>query len=49
MNDPLLMRVLHRLASGDEEFEPIWPRKVCLMAVVRNQQDTVSVSDGESG
>ena len=34
MDDPLLMRVLHGVADGDEELEPLRGREVGLVAVI---------------
>ena len=41
VDDPLLMRVLDRLADGDEQLEPLVRRELILVAVVgdRNAAD----------
>ena len=36
VDDPFLMRVLHRVADGDEELEPVRGRQVVLVAILRD-------------
>ena len=36
MNDPLLVRVLDRLADGEKQLQPLLGRQVLLVTVVRN-------------
>ena len=36
MNNSFLMRVLHRMADGDEEPEPLLGGKICVVAVFRD-------------
>ena len=37
MDDPLLMRVLHRVTDVHEQFEPILRREAVLVAVLRDR------------
>ena len=45
MDDPLLMRVLDRLADGDEQLQPLPGREVVLVAVPGDRHPLDQVHD----
>ena len=47
VNDPLLVRMLHRLADGNEQFQPLPQRELLLVAILGDRDASDELHDEE--